>query len=118
MEANTAKLILENNIKISDAGKEINVKEMGGRIGEIDLATPDHIIECYNSVGGKSKSISDFDKYFEGDPKQPFINPENKKIVLYAPNGIDPVKASNILTLDVKIITTPEELIKVLAGGY
>jgi len=116
LEAETAKLLLENKIKISEAGMTYNAKELGGRIGEIDLGTPKYIIECFNATGGKSKSISDFYKYFEGDVKQPYINPDRKEVILYAPNGIDTVKANNISSIGVKIITSPEELISTLKG--
>ncbi|PAF31256.1 WXG100 family type VII secretion target [Paenibacillus sp. 7516] len=116
LEAETAKLLLENKIKISEAGMTYNAKELGGRIGEIDLSTPKYIIECFNATGGKSKSISDFYKYFEGDVKQPYINPDRKEVILYAPNGIDTVKANNISSIGVKIITSPEELISTLKG--
>ncbi|MGP3787532.1 hypothetical protein [Paenibacillus sp. 1A_MP2] len=37
LEANTAKLLLDNKIKITEAGTTYNAKELGGRIGEIDL---------------------------------------------------------------------------------
>ncbi|MBT2289189.1 hypothetical protein J7E73_08590 [Paenibacillus albidus] len=117
LEAETAKLLLENGIEVSEAGITYNVKELGGRIGEIDLATPNYIIECYNATGGKSKSISDFHKYFESDIKQPYINPGFKGVILYAPNGIDAVKASNISSIGVGIVTSPEELISALKGG-
>ncbi|MDQ0171833.1 WXG100 family type VII secretion target [Paenibacillus tundrae] len=116
LEADTAKLLLENKIKISEAGKAYNVKELGGRIGEIDLGTSRYIIECFNATGGKSKSVSDFNKYFEGDVRQPFINPERKEIILYAPNGIDAIKADNISSIGVRVITSPEELITTLKG--
>lgn len=94
-----------------------NGKELGGRIGEIDLSTSDYIIECYPSVGGKSKQMGDFDKYFAGDRKQAYINPNNKGVILYSPNGIDPKKAENIQSKGVKIITTEEDLIKTLKGN-
>ncbi|HBU84011.1 MAG TPA: WXG100 family type VII secretion target [Paenibacillus sp.] len=116
LEADTAKLLLDNKIKITEAGTTYNAKELGGRIGEIDLGTSNYIIECFNATGGKSKSISDFYKYFEGDVKQPHINPEHKGVILYAPNGIDTVKAKNISSIGVEIVTSPEELINTLKG--
>ncbi|MDQ0658395.1 WXG100 family type VII secretion target [Paenibacillus sp. W2I17] len=116
LEADTAKLLLDNKIKITEAGTTYNAKELGGRIGEIDLGTSNYIIECFNATGGKSKSISDFFKYFEGDVKQPHINPDHKGVILYAPNGIDTVKAKNISSIGVEIVTSPEELINTLKG--
>lgn len=116
LEADTAKLLLDNKIKITEAGTTYNAKELGGRIGEIDLGTSNYIIECFNATGGKSKSISDFYKYFEGDIKQPHINPDHKGVILYAPNGIDTVKAKNISSIGVEIVTSPEELINTLKG--
>lgn len=116
-EAKTIKLLIDNKIPVTEAGKTYDVKKLNGRIGEIDIATSDYIIECYNSAGGRSKKGMDFLKYFEGDVRQPYINPNNKKVIVYSPNGIDSAKANTIREKGVIVITNEDELIKILKGG-
>lgn len=75
-------------------------------------------MDCYWSEGGKAKKKkgSTFEKYFKD--KEPesasYINPDNKKVAVYAGNGIDPGRAKELTDMGVMVITDESELLRIL----
>lgn len=116
-ESETAKLLLDNDIPITEVSKTVDVKGIGGgRKGEIDVSTNEFIIECFNGTTNTSKNAGDFLKYFEGHTDHKYMNPNGKKVILYSSTPIDANKVKDIEELGVIIISDPETLIKIIKG--
>lgn len=73
-----------------------------GMIGEIDVETKKYLVEV--TMGKSSKSANEFKKYFVGP-----MNPEGKKVILFAPDLAD-FKVREIEQSGVIVIRDKDEL--------
>lgn len=92
-----------------------------GMTGQLNLVTSDYIIDCY--IGnGSGKKITTFLKYFkEFSPDEAkILNPNDKKIILFAPNFSDELKISKLQDKfggKLIIVRNKETLINMIEGG-
>ncbi|MHC5218089.1 pre-toxin TG domain-containing protein, partial [Enterococcus sp. LJL128] len=106
LEGEVADALRENVI-----GFRKNIDSPNGRIGEIDVETEKFIIDAFD--GKRSKEPSTFMKYF--DDRAQFINPENKEVILYAPN-ISQTKIKGIEATGVKVVQDMDSLKSIIGG--
>ncbi|OKP84859.1 hypothetical protein A3842_07815 [Paenibacillus sp. P3E] len=77
-------------------------------VGDIDVETSKYIIEV--TAGKSSKTSSEFEKYF-----QSAMNPQNKGVILYAPN-LNSTKIEGIKKAGVIVIQNMDDLLKLING--
>jgi hypothetical protein len=95
---------------IKDAGIDVISfnKEFGpnASIGEIDVETPDAIIEVTRAERGKLRQI----RKLMGNPQ---LNPAGKPVILYAPNYLQ-TAGKDVSNAGAPVVRTPEALINLL----
>ncbi|MBA4602914.1 hypothetical protein H2C83_11440 [Thermoactinomyces sp. AMNI-1] len=87
--------------------------------GDLDVETKDEIIEVKRSMRSIGDKLDQFDKYIDSNNKE-FMNPYNKKVILYIDKPLKKLHPSDQKRLDiikgkgVTIVNSLEELEEVL----